>query len=97
MSFKLEKSRGVAGDMTTEIKKAPNKSPRHRARELAMQGVYQWRVTAGEEAKIENQIASEKNIGRFDKELFSKLLRGALAQHAGIEAFECYRDGCFIK
>lgn len=62
------------------------KSPRHRARELAMQGVYQWRVTAGEEAQIRKQIQAEKNIGRYDKELFVKLLRGALAQHAEIEA-----------
>ncbi|MGA7749931.1 MAG: transcription antitermination factor NusB [Gallionella sp.] len=69
-----------------EVKKSPNKSPRHRARELAMQGIYQWRITAGDEAKIENQIQAEKNIGRFDKELFSKLLRGALDQHANIEA-----------
>jgi len=62
------------------------KSPRHRARELAMQGVYQWRVTAGDEAQIRKQIQAEKNIGRYDKELFVKLLRGALAQHAEIEA-----------
>ena len=67
-------------------KNIPNKSPRHRARELAMQGIYQWRVTAGDEAKIEKQIQAEKNIGRFDKELFSKLLRGALRHHADIEA-----------
>jgi N utilization substance protein B len=67
-------------------KSAPNKSPRHRARELAMQGIYQWRITAGDVAKIENQIQAEKNIGRFDKELFSKLLRGALSQHADLEA-----------
>jgi len=71
---------------TTEIKKTTNKSPRHRARELAMQGIYQWRVTAGEVAKIETQIQSEKNIGRFDNELFSKLLRGVLSHHADIEA-----------
>lgn len=69
-----------------EIKKSPNKSPRHRARELALQGIYQWRITAGEAAKIEKQIQAEKNIGRFDKELFSKLLRGALSQHADHEA-----------
>jgi len=68
-----------------EVKKAPNKSPRHRARELALQGVYQWRVTAGDETQIEKQIQGEKNLGRYDKELFSKLLRGALSQHADIE------------
>lgn len=67
-------------------KKAPQKSPRHRARELAMQGIYQWRVTGGDEAQIEKQIHAEKNIGRYDKELFSRLLRGALGQHADIEA-----------
>src|SRR3989338_5060531 len=69
-----------------EVKKALNKSPRHRARELALQGVYQWRVTAGDEAQIEKQIKNEKNLGRYDKELFSRLLRGALSQHADIEA-----------
>jgi N utilization substance protein B len=66
--------------------KAPQKSPRHRARELAMQGIYQWRVTGGDEAQIEKQIHAEKNIGRYDKELFSRLLRGALDRHADIEA-----------
>jgi len=69
-----------------EVKKAPNRSPRHRARELALQGVYQWRVTAGDEAQIEKQILNEKNLGRYDKELFSKLLRGTLDQHAALEA-----------
>ena len=66
--------------------KAPQKSPRHRARELAMQGIYQWRVTGGDEAKIEKQIHAEKNLGRYDKDLFSRLLRGALGQHTDIEA-----------
>jgi len=70
----------------SEAKKAPNKSPRHRARELALQGIYQWRVTAGDDMQIEKQIQAEKNLGRYDRELFSKLLRGALGQHADIEA-----------
>ena len=73
----------VAGN---EVKRTPNKSPRHRARELALQGIYQWRVTAGDEAQIEKQILTEKNLGRYDKELFSKLLCGALKQHADLEA-----------
>ena len=73
-------------ETTGVAKKAPNKSPRHRARELALQGIYQWRVTAGDAAQIEKQIHAEKNIGRYDKELFSRLLRGALGGHADIEA-----------
>ncbi|MDO8812878.1 MAG: transcription antitermination factor NusB [Gallionella sp.] len=69
-----------------DVKKAAHKSPRHRARELALQGVYQWRVTAGDDEQIEKQIHAEKNLGRYDKELFSKLLRGTLSLHADLEA-----------
>lgn len=69
-----------------ESRKSPNKSPRHRARELALQGIYQWRITAGDAAKIEKQMHDEKNLGRYDKELFSRLLCGALGRHADIEA-----------
>jgi N utilization substance protein B len=50
-----------------EVNKAPPKSPRHRARELALQGIYQWRVSGNDAAD-------------------SSLLRGAIAQHADIEA-----------
>jgi transcription antitermination protein NusB len=67
-------------------KKKPNKSPRHRARELALQGIYQWRITGGDTEKIEKQIRAEKNLGRYDKELFSVLLQGALGRHAEFEA-----------
>ncbi len=76
-----------SGEMiVAEKKKSPNKSPRHRARELAMQGIYQWRITSGDYAQIEKQINAEKNLGRYDKELFSRLLRGSLSQHHDLEA-----------
>jgi N utilization substance protein B len=73
-------------DAMAESKPVSNKSPRHRARELALQGVYQWRMTASDAVQIEKQMFAEKNLGRYDKELFSKLLRGTLSQHAGLEA-----------
>ena len=70
-----------------EIKeKSPAKSTRRRARELALQGVYQWRLTAGEVTQIENQITGEKGLGRYDVEFFSLLLRGILARHVELEA-----------
>jgi N utilization substance protein B len=59
---------------------APVKSPRRRARELAMQGIYQWRVSGTDAADIEKQMQAEKNLGRYDKPMFSKLLRGTLAK-----------------
>lgn len=59
-------------------KKSPQKSPRRRARELALQGVYQWRLTGGDLADIERNIREEKSLGRYDVELFTRLLRGVL-------------------
>ncbi len=69
-----------------EVKKTANVSPRHRARELAMQGIYQWRVSGSDASDIEKQTLAEKSLGRFDKGLFTKLLRGTLAQHEEVEA-----------
>ena len=36
--------------------KVPAKSSRRRARELALQGIYQWRLTGDDIADIEKQI-----------------------------------------
>jgi len=68
----------------TANSKAP--SPRHRARELALQGIYQWRVSGNDAFEIEKQMQAEKNLGRYDKPMYANLLRGAIAQHAEVEA-----------
>jgi N utilization substance protein B len=56
----------------------PLKSSRRRARELALQGIYQWRLSGNPAAQIEKQIAEEKNLGRYDAAFYSELLRGVL-------------------
>lgn len=61
------------------------KSSRRRSRELALQGIYQWRLTGDDQEQIEKQILAEKGMGRCDVEFFSKLLRGVLTQHAELE------------
>ena len=66
--------------------KALSKSPRHRSRELTLQGIYQWKLTGNERDQIEKQICAEKNTGRYDKAFFSKLLQGVLIQHSVLEA-----------
>jgi len=65
--------------------KAPPKSSRRRSRELALQGIYQWRLTSDDQEQIEKQIRAEKGMGRYDAEFFSKLLLGVLTQHAELE------------
>jgi transcription antitermination protein NusB len=68
--------------MSEQISKTPAPSPaksaRHRARELALQGIYQWRMSGGDHLEIEKTTRAEKSLGRFDVELFSQLLRGVV-------------------
>ena len=61
----------------------PNRSPRRRARELVVQGLYQWRVGGQDEAAIEAHLMDNDELRddfkRADRKLFESLLRGALA------------------
>ena len=66
--------------------KAPARSSRRRSRELALQGIYQWRMTGGESAQIEKQICGEKGLGRYDAEFLGQLLNGTMKQRIGLEA-----------
>jgi transcription antitermination protein NusB len=73
--------------------KNPAKSARHRARELALQGIYQWRMSGGDHLEIEKTTRAEKSLGRFDIELFSQLLRGVVDHNqALIEALAPHLD-----
>ncbi len=67
------------------VKAVVQKSPRHRARELALQGVYQWRVSGTDASEIEAHLQGEKNLGRYDKPMYGRLLRGVLAQQAELQ------------
>ena len=62
--------------------KVPNRSPRRRARELAVQGIYEWRVGGQEYAAIEAHLAEHEGFReefkRADRALFELLLRGTL-------------------
>lgn len=64
--------------MSEPAAKNPAKSARHRARELALQAIYQWRMSGGDHLEIEKTTRAEKSLGRYDVELFSQLLRGVV-------------------
>jgi transcription antitermination protein NusB len=71
----------------SEVKqKNPARSMRHRARELAMQGIYEWRLSGKNAALIEQGTREEKSLGRYDTEFFGQLLQGAIAQHEALSA-----------
>ncbi|MEY2632186.1 MAG: hypothetical protein RIR00_840 [Pseudomonadota bacterium] len=60
--------------------KAPAKSPRRRARELALQGLYQWRVAQSDEAAIEAFLPEIEGYAKADQRLMLELIRGVMRQ-----------------
>ena len=57
-----------------------SKTPRHRAREFVVQGLYQHLVGGQDEAAIRAQAESVAGFEKGDMELYLELLRGTLAE-----------------
>ncbi len=72
--------------MSDNKQNSPAKSLRHRARELALQGIYEWRLSGKSARLIEQHTRGEKSLGRYDVELFAQLLNGVIAQHEALSA-----------
>ena len=80
MSANADTSAGKAGEA-----KATIKSPRRRAREFALQGLYQWRLSGNDEAAIEAHLADIAGFDKADRDFFVGLLRGVLAQQTSLQ------------
>ena len=65
---------------------ATNRSPRHRAREFVVQGLYQSRVGGQDAAAIEAHLTDTEDFKRADRKLFVALLRGAMEHSAELIA-----------
>lgn len=58
---------------------ASSKMARRRARELALQGVYQWLLSGNSAQVVEAHVGAEtEDFDKVDRELFVMLLRGTL-------------------
>jgi transcription antitermination protein NusB len=62
------------------------KSARRRAREAAMQGLYEWLVAATPVAAIEAHMHELDGFGKCDLAHFEALLRGCIEQASAIDA-----------
>ncbi len=74
---------------STQSKHAnPNKSrtPRHRAREFALQGLYQWLMSNEDAGVIDAYIRNAHGFDKADREHFDVLLHGAIRDAASLRA-----------
>ena len=66
-------------DNSTHANPSKNRTPRHRARELALQGLYQWLLNNEPARTVSNNIRGAHGFDKADGEFFSALLNGAIS------------------
>ena len=62
------------------------RSPRRRARELALQGLYQWLLARTEPARIEAVLRDQDGFAKADREHLDALLHGTIAGQEALDA-----------
>ena len=61
-----------------------NRTPRHRAREFALQGLYQWLLNNEAASTVVNNIRAAHGFDKADAEYFTQLLHGAIADSVAL-------------
>jgi transcription antitermination protein NusB len=65
-----------------------NRTPRHRSREFALQGLYQWLLNNEDAATVVNHIRAAHGFEKADADHFAALLYGAIKDSVALrEAF----------
>ena len=64
--------------MTRQQASTARRSSRYRAREFALQGLYQWQLTGTDAATIVQQLSAVKGFEKCDGGYFSTLLTGVI-------------------
>ncbi|MDP1532085.1 MAG: transcription antitermination factor NusB [Rubrivivax sp.] len=67
-------------------KRPAPKSTRRRARELALQGLYQWLISGADVATVDAHIREQAEFDKCDRVHFDALLRGCIEQAPALDA-----------
>jgi len=74
------------------------KTSRRRAREFALQGLYQWQLAGSDPATIARQLGEARGFDKIDAAYFKMLLEGAIAAAPELErAITPYLDREFVR
>jgi transcription antitermination protein NusB len=75
-------------EKTTHANPSKNRTPRHRAREFALQGLYQWLLNNEDASTVVNNIRAAHGFEKADADHFAVLLYGAIKDSVALrEAF----------
>ncbi len=81
----ISETANPAGDAPAR-KRPQSKSTRRRSREIALQGLYEWLVSAAPGAAIAAHMREQQDFGKCDEAHFETLLHGCIREAADIDA-----------
>ena len=67
-------------------KRSAPKSTRRRAREVALQGLYEWLISGSDAGVIEAHMREQEGFDKCDSAHFDALLHGCIAEAADLDA-----------
>ena len=77
----------AAGPAPVPARKRPaQKSSRRRSREIALQGLYEWLISAAEPGLIEAHMREQDGFDKCDKAHFDMLLHGCIREATELDA-----------
>jgi N utilization substance protein B len=71
---------------TSHANPSKNRTPRHRAREFALQGLYQWLLNNEDAGAIDAHIRQAHGFDKADAEHFDSLLHGTIKDAGALRA-----------
>ena len=73
-------------DKSLHANPSKNRTPRHRAREFALQGLYQWLLNNEDATTVVNNIRAAHGFEKADADHFAVLLYGAIKDSVALRA-----------
>lgn len=82
-----EDERAAAAERKRPVaRRSDAKSARRRAREFALQGLYEWLLSRGDAGAIDAHVREHEGFDRCDRAHFDLLLHGAIREAEAIDA-----------
>jgi transcription antitermination protein NusB len=80
------RARRAVGGAAAKKPRPASKSPRRRAREFALQGLYQWLLSGEEAGVIDAHMREQDEFDKADGAHFDALLHGCITDAAALDA-----------
>ena len=86
MFVRRARTKAVMNQKSQHANPSKNRTPRHRAREFALQGLYEWLLNGADAGVVDAHVREQEGFDKCDAAHFDLLLHGVIREAAAIDA-----------